>query len=159
MTKHWVNTNQGSINAAFQAYIKNNFSHLNGRCDADSYAELNSEGRLAYVYMVSDHYQSSYTNQESDTYENDYNYDHHNRMVRFYVGLVVPKLKKEHISAIALLVQAEMKTAFHGYNSSDWYHTYGFECKAINVTKVAEIAQKYLEEKGMYRDKDVFVKN
>lgn len=159
MTKHWINTNQGSINAAFSSYTKNNFRQVNGRCDDDSYVDLNSEGRLAYVYMVSDHYQSSYTNQESDTYESHYNYDHHNRMVRFYVGLVVPKLKKDHVCAIALLVQAEMKTEFYRYDASDWYHTYGFECKAINVTRVTEIVKYYLEEKGMYRDKDVFIKN
>lgn len=156
MTKYWVNTNQPVITKAFMKFAHNTFSKYKG-CDAyETYAEIDDKGRLAYVYEVSNHYQSSWTGRNEMTHESMCNYEELDRVVRFYVGLVVPKLKKEHVAVISQLVKSAMTTQHHK-NKCDWYNTYGFDSKAIELTQITEIVVAYLKEHSMYREKTEYV--
>jgi hypothetical protein len=157
MEKRWVNTNQPAINKAFMSYAKHTFSKYKG-CDGyETYAEIDKNGRLAYVYEVSNHYQSSWTGRNEMTCENMCDYEELNQVVRFYVGLVVPRLKKEHVAAISQLVTFTMKPEHHS-NRSDWYNTYGFDCRSVEFVRVAEIATQYLKDNLMYREKNEYTK-
>ena len=156
MTKYWVNTNQSVITKAFMKFAHNTFSKHRGGYGYETYPEIDSKGRLSYVYQVSDHYQSSWTGGDDITYEKMCDYTELDRIVRFYVGLVVPKLKKDYVAEIAQLVKAAMKTYTHGYKS-EWYNTYGFDCDAIELTQITEIVVAYLKERSMYREKTEYV--
>lgn len=157
MEKRWVNTNQPAINKAFMAFAKANFSKYRGGDGYETYPELDNKGRLSYVFQVSDHYHSSWTGGNDITYENMCDYEELDRVVRFYVGLVVPRLKKEHVGEISQLVKASMRTESHGYKG-EWYNTYGFDCTAIEFTRITEIATHYLKEHQMYREKTEYTK-
>lgn len=157
MEKRWVNTDQFVINKAFMAFAKHNFSKYKGCCGSETYAEIDKQGRLAYVYEVSNHFQSSWSNSDVMTYDNKFYKDEFDKTVRFYVGLVVPRLKKRHVAAIANLVMPAMSECHHSY-SSDWYTRIDFNGRVITLSKVVEIATQYLKENMMYREKDEFVK-
>lgn len=157
MEKRWVNTNQPAINKAFMVFAKNNFSKYQGYTCAETYPEIDKEGRLAYVYEVSNHFQSSWSNSDVMTHDRKFDAEELDKVVRFYVGLVVPRLKKSHVAGIAQLVKNAMSEAHHSY-SSDWYTTIDFDAKTITLSQVVEISTHYLKENMIYREKSEFVK-
>lgn len=161
MKKYWVNDNQEAVNNAFMKWAKHSFAKWRGG-EFETYPEIsknsNDELRLAYVYEVSDHYQSSYTGRDEMTYERKCDYVEMLRVVRFYIGLLVPRLRTENVNEIAYLVRAAMATTFHGYDSSDWYNTYGYDCDAISLKRLTEITIEYLKERSMYREKTEFIR-
>ena len=158
MEKRWVNTNQFAINKAFMAFASHNFSKYKGCGGAETFPEIDKDGRLAYVYEVSNHFQSSWSNSDVLTHDNKFYAEEFDRVVRFYIGLVVPCLKKQHVAAIADLVKPAMAECHHSC-SSDWYTRIDFNAKIITLSQVVEIATHYLKENKMYREKDEFVKN
>jgi len=158
MKKYWVNTNQIAINKAFMAFATHVFSKYKGCGGAETYAEIDKHGRLAYVYEVSNHFQSSWSNSDVLTHDNKFYAEEFDRTVRFYVGLVVPFLKKRHVAAIANLVKSAMSECHHSY-SSDWYTRIDFTAKIITLSQVVEIATQYLQENMLYREKNEFVAN
>lgn len=158
MKKYWINTNQFAINKAFMAFATHIFSKYKGCGGAETYAEIDKDGRLAYVYEVSNHFQSSWSNSDVLTHDNKFYKEEFDRVVRFYVGLVVPFLKKQHVAAIAELVKPAMTECHHSC-SSDWYTRIDFHAKIITLNQVVEIATHYLKRNMMYREKDEFVKN
>lgn len=156
MIKYWVNTNKSSVNNAFMAFARNKFSKYKGCCNAETYAEINKEGSLAYVYEVSNHFQSTWSDSDVLTFDNKFSKNELYEVVRFYVGLIVPHLKKRHTTAIANLVITAMSEQPHS-NSSDWYITLSFYAKIISFTQVAKIATDYLKDKMIYREKNEFI--
>lgn len=157
MKKHWINTNQTAINNAFMTFANHNFSKYKGCGDAETYPEINEDGCLAYVYEVSNHFQSSWSDSDVLTHDNKFYDKEFDQAVRFYVGLVVPCLKHCHVDAIAQLVKPAMTECHHSC-SSDWYTQIRFNAKIITLPQVAELATAYLKEHMMYREKDEFIK-
>jgi hypothetical protein len=157
MEKRWVNTNQEAINKAFMSYARHTFSKYKGNVCAETYAEIDKQGRLAYVYEVSNHFQSSWSNSDVLTNDKKFYPEELDTVVRFYVGLVVPRLKKLQVAAIAERVKWVMVESHHS-NSSDWYTTISFDAKSIHLTKVIEIATQYLKDNLMYREKTEYTK-
>jgi len=158
MKKHWLNTNQATINKAFMAFAMHHFSKYKGCGEAETYPEIDENGCLAYVYEVSSHFQSSWSDSDVLTHENKFYGKEFDQIVRFYVGLVIPRLQTRHVDAIAQLVKPAMTECHHSC-SSDWYTQIRFNAKTITLRQVAEIATAYLKEHMMYREKDEFVKN
>lgn len=158
MEKRWVNTNKESINKAFMSYARHTFSKYKGNICTETYAEIDKEGRLAYVYEVSSHFQSSWSNSDVLTNEKKFYPKELDRVVRFYVGLVIPFLKKSHVAAISKRVKLAMVESHHS-KTSDWYTTVSFDSKSIHLSQVVEIATQYLKENLMYREKKEYLKN
>lgn len=157
MEKRWINTNQAAINKAFMTYARHTFSKYKGNICAETYAEIDKEGRLAYVYEVSNHFQSSWSNSDVLTMEKKFYPEELDRAVRFYVGLVIPGLKKLHVASISKRVVFAMRESHHS-NSSDWYTTISFDAKSIHLSQVTEIATQYLKSKMLFREKKEYTK-
>lgn len=163
MKKYWINDNQEVINTAFMKWAKLNFAKWRSRgAYYETYPEIskdeNGKLRLAYVYEVSNHYQSSYTGHDEITYEKMCDYEEMDRVVRFYVGLLIPRLKSEYVCEIASLVKGAMKTSNHSHDGSDWYTTYSYDCDAVSLSRIVDISVDYLKEHSMYRDKAEYVR-
>lgn len=165
MKKFWVNDNQTAIEAAFNVWSRQFFPQGRGSQDHETYPKIKMQylkdlhsKTLAYVYQYAtsydeDHADNGFLHTDDVTVNDNYfSQKELHRIVRFYVGLLVPRLPKRHVNAIARLIDLEM-TDSHHHSQGSGTSIYTFNARSINLARVVAITQAYLQINGIYRSK------
>lgn len=155
--KYWINKNIEKIEHSFNLFVSHNMkaSEWDSVPHATAFIE---KSVLFYKFLIRYICRSSYEGNE-DTYSdmNMYSKEQLSSLIRFLIGLMVPKLKKKHVLKISEIVLNSMKYKIGNFKVL-WYESYEYENRVINISDVYSIIETYLKNNNIYREKNEFIK-
>jgi len=153
MKKHWLQNDKQAIKKSFLTFSK---EKVNGDVP-ETYSLIDDNNNLCYFYQTSNRFQSSWSNSDVTTCHSYYSREQLKWIIRVYIGLLVPRLKSKYVGALSEIVLNSMKKG-DGKNINLWYDSYSYDSVTLDYPSIANIAESYLKQHDLFREKNEFNK-